>query len=176
MLTSSEEKLKSAFEIANHLNMVKRELMVQFWKKVEKELIILVKERDQDFKVVLDSDIFYANSGCSLFLENNTKAGFIYEHLSGDQCIGLWIKSPEFNMQKIDSYRNEFQNEITNFSTSSWWVSFQSINENFNNYDSSIMILPHKSEEYAKVKAQNLFDFAVENKAHLQYIINNCLK
>lgn len=176
MLTSSEEKFKSAFEIANHLNMVKRKLLVQFWKNVEKELNILVNERDQDFKVELDKDIFYANSGCSLFLKENTKAGFIYEHLSGDQCMGLWFENPKFDIPKIDSYRIEQQNKITNYNTSGWWISYENVNENLNSFDSLLMILPDKSVEYAKLKAENLFELAVENKEHLRYIINNCLK
>jgi hypothetical protein len=176
MLTSSEEKFKSAVEISNHLNMVKRKLVVQFWKNVEVELKYLVEINNEEFKVILDSDIFYSNSGCSLFLENNSKAGFIYEHLSGDQCMGLWFKNPEFDMRKIDNYRIEQQYKITNYSTYSWWISYQNINENFNNSDSLLMILPDKSMEYAKIKAQNLFELAVGNKEHLKYIINNCLK
>jgi len=176
MLTSSEEKFKSAYEIANHLNMVKRKLIVAFWKNVEVELKYLVEINDEEFEVVLDSDIFYSNSGCSLFLKNSTKAGFIYEHLSGDQCMGLWFENPRFDILKIDSYRIEKQNKITNYSTYSWWVSYQNIDENFNNFDSLLMILPDKSVEYAKIKAQNIFELAVENKEHLKYLIHHCLK
>lgn len=176
MLTSSEEKLKSAHEIANHLNMVKRKLIVAFWKNVELELRHLVEINNEEFTVILDADIFYNNSGCSLHLENNTKAGFIYEHLSGDQCMGLWFDNPTFDIRKIDSYRTEQRNKITNYHTSSWWISFQNTNENFNDFDSLQMILPHKSMEYAKIKAQYLFDLAVENKEHLKYVLNNCLK
>jgi len=175
MLTSSEEKFKSAYEIADHLNMVKRKLIVAFWKNVEVELKRLVEINKEEFKVVLDSDIFYNNSGCSLFLENDGIAGFIYEHLSGEQCMGLWLESPKFDMQKIDSYRSEYKNEIPNLCNHPWWVSFKNINENFNNFDSLLMILPDKTMEYAKIKAQDLFDFAVTNKEHLKYIINNCL-
>lgn len=176
MLTSSEEKFKSAYEIANHLNTVKRKLIVSFWKNVAVELKHLVEINNEEFKVVLDSDIFYNNSGCSLFLENDGIAGFIYEHLSGEQCMGLWFESPKFDMQKIDSYRIEYKNEIPNLCNHPWWVSFKNINENFNNFDSLLMILPDKYMEYAKIKAQDLFNFAVANKEHLKYIISNCIK
>lgn len=176
MLTSSEEKFKSAFEIANHLNGIKKKLITQFWKNVEMELKNLIVENNEDFKVKLDTNIFHGNSKCFLYLENNTKAGLIYEHLADDQCMGLWIDNSKCDMLKVNTFRNEKQNLISDFSTHAWWVSFKSMNENFNNFDSLVMILPENSLEYSKSKARDLFDFAVGNKVYLKHIINHCLK
>ncbi|WP_016988280.1 hypothetical protein [Flavobacterium sp. ACAM 123] len=176
MLTSSEEKFKSAFEITNHFNKVKKQLVIKFWKNVEEELNKLITDSDETFKVKLDSDVFHSNSKCFLYLDNKTEARFLYEHLSTNQCMGLWYENQKFNTQKIDSFRNEFQNEITYYTKQTWWISFKNLDENFSNFESLLMILPENAEVYSKSKAQDLFDFAVENKTHLQYIINNCLK
>lgn len=176
MLTSNEEKLKSALEIAKHINGIKKQLITQFWKNVEKELYTLIQVSNEEFKVKLDADIFHPNSKCSLYLQNDTKARLIFEHLSNDQCMGLWFQNQLFDMSKINAYRNQFQNDITYFSNHTWWLAFKEMNENFNNFDSLVMILPNNSIEYSKEKAQELFDFAVENKEHLKYVINNCLK
>lgn len=174
-LTSSAEKFKSAYEIANHLNGVKKKLITQFWKNVEIELSNLTKENDEEFKVELDSNIFLPASKCCLYIENTKIAGIIYEHLANDQVMGLWFENPKFDIEKINKYRTEFGKEIINVINHTWWVSFKNINENFNNLDSLLMILPGNSLEYSKAKARDLFEYAVANKEHLKYIINNCL-
>jgi len=175
-LTASEEKFKSAFEIATHINRIKRKLIIQFWKNVEKELNILIIENKQDFKLFVDVDIFHKNSKCFLYLDNNKKAGLIYEHLASDQSMGLWMDFTKLDMEKINNYRAINEHKIINYINHGWWFSYKNLNENFNNFDSLVMILPENSIIYSKRKAQDLFDFAVGNKEHLKFIINNCIK
>jgi hypothetical protein len=175
-LTASEEKFKTASEIAKHFNGTKKKLITQFWKNVEKELKLLIAENEEDFGVVLDSDIFHKNSKCFLYIENNRKARILYEHLADNQSMGLWIDNQNFDMAKINNYIATHGHEITDVINHAWWVSYKNINENFNSFDSLVMILPNNSREYSKRKAQDLYEFAVANKEHLKYVINNCLK
>ena len=175
-LTASEEKFKSAHEIADHLKMVKDKLITQFWNYVADDLKKLVDLNDNEFEVVLDENLFYKNASCSIHIKGNRQAGFIYEHLSGDQWMGLWFDNSLFDMSKINLYREDQKDKITYNCNYLWWLSFKDLHENFSTRDASMMILPNKARDYAKMKADDLFNLAVENKEHLKYIINNCLK
>ena len=175
LLTSSEEKFKLSFESSKYWNIVKKELIIRFWKNVEKELNTLIKESDargKDFKASLDTDVLERYSKCYLTLNGDTKARFLYQNLAEDQFMGLWIDNLKVNHQRIKKYVNDSVLEFPHLSKSAWWISVVEVNENFGDFDSLLKILPEKAEEYSKRKAKDLFDFAVENEDHLKAIIS----
>ena len=174
-LTASEDKFKSAFEISNHLNGVKKKLIKQFWKSVEKDLNELIANSEESFKVVLDNDIFHPTSKCYLYDGKNKSVRVLFEILSAKQTFGIWFYDDNINYEKISEYRKQVNSEFNEYSFNHWWFAKTHVQNDFNSFDSLLMILPTKMNDYSKSKAQELFDFAVANKVHTEYIINNCL-
>ncbi|NRT12474.1 hypothetical protein [Flavobacterium sp. 14A] len=175
-LTSSEDRFKSAFEIANHLNMVKRKMIQQFWKSVEKDLNELILKTGENFKVALDSDLSHPTSKCYLYDGKNPSVRVLFENLSQKQTFGIWFSDDKINYEKITEYRNAVNLDFGSYSFNHWWFAKTHVQNDFNSFESLLMILPAKMSEYSMSKAQKLFDFAVTNKVHTEYIINNCLK
>jgi hypothetical protein len=175
-LTASEDRFKSAHEIVGHFNGVKKKLITQFWKGVEKELNELVKNSDETFKVVLDNDVFHHTSKCYLYDGRNKSVRVLFEILSQKQTFGIWFEDEKINYDKISEYRKQVNSEFNQYSFNHWWFAKTHLQNDFNSFDSLMMILPTKMTDYSKSKAQELFDFAVANKVHTEYIINNCLK
>lgn len=175
-LTASEDKFKSAHEIVGHFNGVKKKLIIQFWKSVEKELNELIKNCEHTFKVVLDNDVFHPTSKCYLYDGKNKSVRVLFEILSQKQTFGIWFEDDKINYDKISHYRTQVSSEFNEYSFNHWWFAKTHLQNDFNSFDSLLMILPAKMNDYSKSKAQELFDFAVANKVHTEYIINNCLK
>jgi|SRR5690554_1503214 len=173
LITSSEEKFKSSFEIANHLNMVKNRLIKKFWESVEKELHVL-NERENLFKIVLEQDVFRRYSKCYLYINNNINVRISYQNLSDYQYIGLWVDNNLANHYEINKYIEGLENTIPDLSKNGWWVTIRDLNEDFNRLDSLLMILPEHSLEHSKRKALELFEYAKENIEHIKYIGTHC--
>lgn len=174
-LTATEEKFKSANEIANHMDRVKNKLIVDFWSKVEKELRILLVGEHADFTLEIDKNIFSGNSKCFLSFNYNRHAGFIYEHLANDLSFGLWMNRENIDTVRITDYKEQLRNGLLNISEGAWWLLNLKPNINFDNADSLALIIPSNLDEFSVQMANRLFDFAKEHKEHLKYIIDNCL-
>jgi hypothetical protein len=174
LLTSSEDKFKSSFEIANRFDKVKWKLIKDFWVSVKEELEKLIEENNEDFSVELDSDILRQYSKCYVYLDNNINTRILYQNLAEDQCIGIWVDAFKVDQEKVNNYTRATGVDIQNLSTNTWWVSLKYISEDFRDLDSLTLILPEYSLAKSKIKAKELFDYALVNKEHLRGIAANC--
>jgi hypothetical protein len=99
----------------------------------------------------------------------------VYEVLNGKQRFGIWFVDKNINFEKIRNYNNQVKNQFDGYHFNHWWFAKKHTQDDFTTLDSLMMILPGNMSEYSKLKAKELFDFAVTNKEHTKYIINNCL-
>ncbi|SRX73373.1 hypothetical protein [Aequorivita antarctica] len=175
-LTIDEENFSSAFEIYQHMGAVVDKMVSKFWYAVKRELEELTK--DTDFKVEIYENNFAHNSKLYLYLEPNKDFRFTYEHLGQNQNIGLWANTfqDKVNIEKTNAYKMSVRKNFDGWehTTSNEWIAYKSTGEDFSKLSSLIKILPNNIEDYPRIKAQELFDFAEEYKQHLQHLVTYC--
>ncbi|OQA97076.1 MAG: hypothetical protein BWY22_01443 [Bacteroidetes bacterium ADurb.Bin217] len=172
-LTINEENLTSAIEISEFIPKVKGKLISDFWIMVKNELDNISK--NSNFKVFLDEDILNPISKLYLYKNDNHIFRITYEHLSNNLSIGLWIWLTNCNQDKTKEYKSKVVKNFEGWhTTSDWWLMYKDC-ENFSLIDTLIKLIQSNNvENFAKIKAQELFDFATENENHLNYMIENC--
>jgi hypothetical protein len=163
-----ENNFNTMVKIMDQYQMVKENLLHDFWNKVSEKIYTLLSTRKGDWQVLNPNNKERSDAKLILYKahwkgnESHPFVGVAWEKLFGNPYYGVWVNmdSNKINFDLVDTKIQSIRKDYNYRRDHTWWPLWQFGGLNFSNNSELNKILPNRSEYLATEYAEKLIQLA----------------